>query len=227
MSNNQGAAYGYIWLNRIFVKRGGHIRLFKTSDIRLSRFEIIVIAVLTLLFMAVSVPIVFALMRIEFIGNTLDLYWAVIPINLFLGWKAGRALAKASPYSRFTGENIFDWFVVSADKRNTLFGKFIGHKVAVNEGVTWISGKPQPVEVMEWLGSARAPEAPPRTADMTDENHLVPLTLVPRVEPGDWVAQKRAREKARQDAGMSSSATAVYHEPEATSRPTVAQEAGF
>ncbi len=191
MSRDTGAAYGYIWLNRVFVKRGSSFRLWKTSDIRLSQFEVLVILVLLLVLMGITVPIIALIMSWSAFANVINL-WPLLLGNILAAWFFGRRLAKASPYSRFTGENIFDWFVVASDKRDTVLGRIFGHRVAVVEVTSWVNGKPQKVEAVEWIGSARAPDAPPRTGDMS-ETDTVPLYLVPRSEPTPWVAQTRAR----------------------------------
>ena len=195
MDHNMGAAYGYVWLNRIFVKRGSYFRLWKTSDIRLSRFEVVVMVVLALVFMGISVPIISFLMRWDAISNVINL-WPFIFLNLGVAWMMGRRLAKASPYSRLTGENIFDWLVVTTDKRDTLLGKIVGHKVAVTEVTSWVSGKPQSVEAVEWIGSARAPRAPRRKADSMPTD-LVSIALRPRVAPTNWVAETRRARRER------------------------------
>jgi hypothetical protein len=234
--NQQGAAYGYIWLNRIFVKRGSGFRLWKSSDIRLSQFEAAVIIALAIVLMAVSVPIISLVMRWDFISSNINL-WPFIFINLFIAWMAGRSLAKASPYSRFTGENIFDWLVVTSDKRNTILGRVVGHRVAVNEVTSWVNGKAQPVEAIEWLGSARAPSAPPRRADM-DDNDLSPVTLIPLVESTDWIDQVRSKRReetlARARGSRGARSAPFVESPEYDSgktsnlsRPQSAQEAGF
>lgn len=194
MNHSAGAAYGYIWLNRVFVKRGSHFRLWKTSDIRLSKFEAVVMAVIALALMAVSVPIVMLLMKWSFIAESIWL-WPILLINLVLAWMIGRRVAKASPYSRFTGENIFDWMTVTSDKRNTLLGRVVGHRVAVNEVTSWVNGKPQSVEAIEWIGSSRAPQAPPHTAGMSDDA-LVTVTLRPRTDQTNWIQEVRDARRA-------------------------------
>ncbi|HZL80727.1 MAG TPA: hypothetical protein VFC06_02120 [Demequina sp.] len=188
MNPMQGAELGYVWLNRVFVKKATFSRIGST-DIRLSRFDVIVISVLTLVFLALSIPIIYGLMKIPGLDSRVNL-WPLSLLSLVAAWVAGRRLAKASPFSRFTGENIFDWAVVTADKSDTVLGRIVGHRVATNEVTTWISGQPRPVVAVEWIGSARAPDAPPRTADSEDDD-LVDVTLRPYVESTDWVRESR------------------------------------
>lgn len=216
MGNERAGAYGYVWLNRIFIKRGSSFRLWKTSDIRLSRFEAVVIILLALILMGISVPIIFFMMKWSFISDHINL-WPFIFVNLIIAWMLGRSVAKASPYSRHTGENIFQWLVVTSDKRNTLIGRVVGHRVATNEVHSWVDGKgfPRAVEAIEWIGSARAPSAPPRTADM-DEYDLVPVHLLPRTEPTNWVEQVRAARRSRYYAGQqggADSSVSQFSEP--------------
>lgn len=194
MSSELGAGTGYIWLNRIFVKRHSRSRLWRNSDIRLSQFEIWVIATLVLVQLAIGLPLTALLMRVDFIANTVNLWPVVGILSPIVGWIGGRRLAKASPYARFTGENIFDWLIVTSDRSSSVLGRLVGRRVATNEMVSWIDGRPKTVEVIEWLGSARAPYAPRATADEGDT--LRTLTLRPQVETDDWVAQVRARRRA-------------------------------
>jgi len=204
---SNAAAYGYIWLNRIFVKRGDHFRLWKTSDIRLSRFDAFVILLTMLLFMLLSVPVIALLMRWSVVADNVNL-WPLIFLALAGGWWVGRMLAKMSPYSRYTGENIIDWAMVAADRRDVLLARLGGHRFAVTEVISWVNGKPQPVEAVEWIGSARAPDAPPRTAEMSDDD-LIDVYLVPLVEPTDWVAEVRQAERERVLMGATSTAMPV------------------
>lgn len=189
MDAQNGYELGYIWLNRIFVKRGAHFRLWKTSDIRLSSFEVIVMCLLTLVTIGVMIPIVTLLMRIPAIENTFNL-WLMLSLAPAIGWVAGRRLAKASPYSRYTGENIFEWLSVVSDRKHSLLARIVGRTVTTNTVETWIDGKPRAIEAVEWIGSARAPQMVTQTERSTaHERHE--LRLQPQVEPTAWVEQAR------------------------------------
>lgn len=185
---------GYVWLNRVFVKRERRFRPFgRGTDLRMSHFEVFVIGVMLLALGVVSLPVTAFLMRVDFISHFVNLWWFNVPVVFVISWFGGRRLAKASPYARFTGENIFDWLTVTADRKDSFLGRVVGKRVAVSQAESWISGRPQVVEVVEWLGSARVPYAPARR--FAERGRATnDLWLEPRVEVSDWAdAARRAR----------------------------------
>lgn len=182
-------AYASVWTNPIFVGKKRQIRLWRTS-LRASPFGYF------LIFLSI-VAMSFVMYWVLYIPSFFVPYIAPIIqgpfFGVILGWRVGKALAKASPYRRTTGEGFASYLYVKADTKLYFLGRLLNRKVATN---TYLSvagtGKKQEVECIEWLGTARVPRAPKRKTGMFDTD-TIQISLPPRSV--EIPRKRRVREK--------------------------------
>lgn len=87
------------------------------------------------------------------------------PLGAWLGWKAGRKMAGASPYRQSTNEGMVQYLRVRATKLTWIPSYLFDKPVVTNVYPSLIedldgTGDPIHVECVEWIGTMRAPYAP-------------------------------------------------------------------
>lgn len=184
---------GSVWLNSVFVARSPRIRLKKTG-IRLSIPDVIWIVILTAVFTVVGY---FFLLPLSWIFPTFIQPLLIAPVGgVFLGWVTGRKVSRASPYRTSTGEGIGSYLYVQADSRSYLLKRIFGRTVAMSRYRSCAGPRPQVVECVEWLGSARAAIMPRYEPGPDGESReAIPVEFEDQTVPSDWIKTKRLRQE--------------------------------
>ncbi len=187
-------AYGYLWLNSVFVVRQPRWRLWKRSSIRTSAVELIMVGISAFVIGAIVLGVSSVLALVPGLDQLIWPWALAVIAGPIFGWPTGRKLAKASPYRRLTGEGIGSYFAVQATNKSHLLGRIVGRTVATNTYTTWATGKRLPVLCVEWLGTARAPRAPKRPEPGSNVDRM-DVYLKPRNFPTQWAG--RTKDSAR------------------------------
>lgn len=167
-SEERAIAVGAIWLNDAFKKNATPIRIAKTG-VRVNMTQIIVFSISLVFLILIALTFQFIIMKIfRFIPSEL----ALVPYALsFMGAiVTAYQFGKRSPYTRYTGEGLSSYLWVQADKRDNIFIRMFGGKVATNEIESWARKNEtgEKVNCVEWLGSYRNPRMPKSFIKISD-----------------------------------------------------------